>query len=66
MPNIQTFGYTHDEALAMAKEALEGCLEADISRGNPIPPPSYAGGYPVPIEYLVVKSNAHGDTGSFI
>ncbi|MDR0685650.1 MAG: type II toxin-antitoxin system HicB family antitoxin [Spirochaetaceae bacterium] len=47
MPNIQTFGNTHEEALAMAQEALEGCLESDISRGLPIPPPAYKGGYPV-------------------
>jgi antitoxin HicB len=31
----------------MAKEALDGCLEADISRGNGIPPPAYTDGYPV-------------------
>ena len=49
MPNIQTFGYTEEEALAMAKEALEGCLEADISHGNEIPPPSYAEGYSVTV-----------------
>jgi len=47
MPNIQTFGYTHEEALAMAKEALEGCLEVVISHGNEIPPPVYTEGYPV-------------------
>ncbi|MDR0688870.1 MAG: helix-turn-helix transcriptional regulator [Spirochaetaceae bacterium] len=33
----------------MAKEALDGCLEADISQGNTIPPPAYKEGYPVPI-----------------
>jgi antitoxin HicB len=47
MPNIQTFGYTYEEALAMAKETLEGCLEVDISHGNEIPPPAYTEGYPV-------------------
>jgi antitoxin HicB len=33
----------------MAKEALEGCLEADISHGNEIPPPAYKKGYPVSV-----------------
>jgi antitoxin HicB len=49
MTNIVTCGFTHEEALAMAKEALDGCLEADISQGNAIPPPVYGEGYPVPV-----------------
>ncbi|MDR2103974.1 MAG: type II toxin-antitoxin system HicB family antitoxin, partial [Treponema sp.] len=49
MPNIQTYGNTREEALAMAQEALEGCLESDISRGLPIPPPAYKEGYSVPV-----------------
>jgi antitoxin HicB len=49
MPNVQTFGNTHEEALAMAQEALEGCLETDISRSMPIPPPSYTEGYPITV-----------------
>ena len=49
MPNIQTFGNTFEEALAMAKEALEACLEADIARGLSIPPSHYIGGYPVAV-----------------
>ena len=57
MPNIQTFGNTHEEALAMAKEALEGCLESDISRGMSIPSPSYAGGYPVSVASHIVLSH---------
>ena len=56
MPNIQTYGNTHEEALAMAKEALEGCLEADISRGIPIPPPSYTKGYPVSVSSHIILS----------
>jgi len=47
MTNVQTFGNTLEEALAMAKEALEGCLESDISHGRPVPPPVYKKGYPV-------------------
>jgi antitoxin HicB len=56
MPNIQTFGNTHEEALAMAREALEGCLESDISRGLPIPPPAYKEGYPVPVANHIILS----------
>ncbi len=56
MPNIQTFGYTQEEALAMAKEALEACLESDISRGLPIPPPSYTKGYPVSVASHIALS----------
>ena len=33
----------------MAKEALDGCLEADISRGMSVPPPSFDGGYPISV-----------------
>jgi predicted RNase H-like HicB family nuclease len=44
MPNIQTYGNTYEEALAMAQEALEGCLESDIFRGLPIPPSAYYSG----------------------
>ena len=47
MPNIATCGFTHEHALAMAAEALEGCLETDISHGNEIPPPAYKKGYPI-------------------
>ena len=54
MTNIATCGYTHEEALAMAKEALDGCLEVDISYGNEIPPPAYKGGYPIPVAIHIV------------
>jgi antitoxin HicB len=56
MPNIQTFGDTHEEALAMAREALEGCLESDISRGLPVPLPAYKEGYPVPVASHIALS----------
>jgi antitoxin HicB len=49
MTNIVTSGLSRDEALAMAKEALDGCLEADISQGNSIPQPVYQNGYPVAV-----------------
>ena len=47
MPNIVTCGFTTEEALAMAKEALDGCLEADVSQGNIIPEPTCKKGHPV-------------------
>jgi antitoxin HicB len=56
MTNVVTCGFTHEEALAMAKEALEGCLEADISHGNEIPPPSYTDGYPVSVASHIALS----------
>jgi len=49
MTNIVTCGFSHDEALAMAKDALDGCLECDVAKGNEIPPPSFTGGYPIPV-----------------
>jgi antitoxin HicB len=56
MPNIVTCGFTHEEALAMAKEALEACLEVDISQGNKIPLPAYAEGYPVSVASHIALS----------
>ncbi|WP_461245867.1 helix-turn-helix domain-containing protein [Treponema sp. R6D11] len=56
MPNVVTCGFTHEETLAMAKEALEGCLESDISHGNEIPPPSYTEGYAVPVASHIALS----------
>ena len=47
MPNIVTCGFTNEEAQAAAKEALDGCLEADVSQGNVVPVPMYNKGYPV-------------------
>ncbi|GHU09625.1 hypothetical protein FACS1894151_07760 [Spirochaetia bacterium] len=49
MTNIVTCGFSHDEALAMAKEALDGILAADVAQGNDIPSPSFQNGYPVTV-----------------
>ena len=49
MPNILTCGFSHEEALAMAKEALDGVLAADISQGLEVPPPAFDGGYSVAV-----------------
>jgi len=56
MPNIVTCGFTEEEAVAMAREALEGCLESDISQGLPIPPPSYNKGCPIPVASHIALS----------
>ena len=56
MPNIQTFAYSHEEALTMAQEALESCLESDISRGLSIPPPAFTEGYPIPVANHITLS----------
>jgi len=47
MTNIVTCGFSKNEALALAKEALDGCLEADISQGMSIPKPSFKKGHPI-------------------
>jgi antitoxin HicB len=49
MTNIITCGFSHDEALAMAKEALDGVLASDVAHGNDVPPPSFQGGYPITV-----------------
>ena len=56
MPNVVTCGFTHAEALAMAKEALDGCLESDISQGLSVPKPSYKKGYPIAVANHIVLS----------
>ncbi|MDR2965211.1 MAG: type II toxin-antitoxin system HicB family antitoxin [Treponema sp.] len=56
MPNVLTFGFSHEHALEMAKEALEGCLEADISQGNAIPAPIYKDGYPISVASHIILS----------
>ena len=54
MTNIVTCGFSKDEALTLAKEALDGCLEADISQGNTIPKPRFMKGYPVTVANHIV------------
>jgi antitoxin HicB len=49
MPNVVTCGFSREEALRMAKEALDGVLAVEIARGNPVPPPSFQGGHPVSV-----------------
>ncbi|GAB4021134.1 type II toxin-antitoxin system HicB family antitoxin [Spirosoma koreense] len=33
-----TYGETLEEAIAMARDAIEGCLEVLVEEGQPIPP----------------------------
>ena len=54
MPNVLTYGNSHQHALEMAKEALEGCLEVEISKGMSIRPPVYQEGYPVSVSNHIV------------
>ena len=56
MPNVLTFGFSHEHALKMAKEALEACLEVEISKGMTIRPPSFANGFPIPVSNHIVLS----------
>jgi antitoxin HicB len=54
MTNVVTCGFSHEEALAMAKEALDVCLDADICQGTNIPPPFYKEGYPIIVASHIV------------
>jgi antitoxin HicB len=54
MPNIVTGGDTREEALAMAKEALDGVLEADVTHGNDVPAPFFKEGYPVSVANHII------------
>ena len=56
MPNIVTCGFTLEHALEMAKEALDGCMECDVSRGMSIPAPKYKKGYPITVASHIVLS----------
>ena len=49
MTNVLTYGSSREEALEMAKDALDGVLSVDIENGFPIPPAKYTGGYPVEV-----------------
>ncbi|MBO4319748.1 MAG: type II toxin-antitoxin system HicB family antitoxin [Treponema sp.] len=49
MTNVLTYGSSREEALEMAKDALDGVLSVDIENGFPIPPAKYTEGYPVEV-----------------
>jgi antitoxin HicB len=56
MTNVVTCGFSHDEALAMAKDALDGCIEVSIENNYPVPPPSFAEGYPITVANHIAVS----------
>ena len=56
LPNVVTCGFSREEALAMAKEALDGCMEADISKDLPIPPSMYKKGCPIAVSSHIALS----------
>jgi antitoxin HicB len=54
MTNIITGGFSHEEALAMAKEALDAVLEVELANNASVPPPSFGtgaegGGFPITV-----------------
>lgn len=49
MTNILTCGYSHEEALKMAEEALNGVLAVALDHRHPIAEPKYTGGYPIEV-----------------
>lgn len=49
MTNILTFGYSVEDALVMASDALDGVLSVCVDNGYPIAEPSFKGGYPVEV-----------------
>ena len=49
MTNIMTCGFSQDEALKMAEDALNGVLTVDLENGHPIAEPNYKDGYPIEV-----------------
>ncbi len=49
MTNVLTCGFSQEEALKMAEEALNGVLAVDLEHGHPIAEPKYTGGYPIEV-----------------
>ena len=49
MPNVLTYGNSYEEAVSMAKDALNGVIETEIEDGRKIPAPSYKGGVSIAV-----------------
>lgn len=49
VPNAITLGFTHEEALFMAGDVLNGILSSHLDNGYPIDEPKYSGGYPIEV-----------------
>jgi antitoxin HicB len=54
MTNVVTCAFSQDEALAMAKEALDGCLECSVANDMDIPAVSFTSGYPIEVAAHIV------------
>jgi antitoxin HicB len=50
MTNIVTCGFSLDEALYMAKDALNAVLKTELDSGDSIPEPKYEEGYAIEVE----------------
>jgi len=55
-PDCFTCGFKHEHALEMAKEALNACLEVEVSQGMQIRPPSFEEGHPVSVATHIALS----------
>jgi predicted RNase H-like HicB family nuclease len=55
MTNVVTCAFSQDEALAMAKEALDGCLECSVANDMDIPAVSFTSGYPIILPIHILK-----------
>lgn len=49
MTNVLTFGTSKENALEMAKDALDGVLSVSIDKGFSIPSPKYKGGFEIEV-----------------
>jgi antitoxin HicB len=49
MPNVLTYGDNYEEAIAMARDALDAVLTTEIEDGHKVPAPKYRGGVPIAV-----------------
>jgi len=49
MPNVLTYGETYEEAIAMARDALDAVLTTEIEDGHKIPASRYKRGVPIAV-----------------
>ena len=53
MSHIITIGFSHEHALEMAKEALDGVLMTSLDNNLTIEEPTYKGGYPIEVSVKI-------------
>ena len=63
VPNAITLGFTHEEALFMAGDVLNGILASHLDNGYPISEPKYSGGYPIEVSLLASGDYNHYESG---